>query len=599
MNTSRRPDPAAWVARFDQATGRLLATQPPRQAHGISLFFSGHVSNLKDVARELGCAAPQGMPATESVLCAAWRRWGDRLAQHVLGAYAVALIDHRHATVTLLQDALGLQTIFYAHQGHVTHVADTLAGLLAALGKPALCLDYFAAWLRHGYGLTDRTPYEGVRRLVHGSHVRIAAGQVRHGATALPIVAAPSRSLTRNDAEHALVAEVRQAVARECATLNNPLFELSGGLDSSTVVAMARDAAGTPPAVITWASAHDDDARFAALVSARLGLRQRVIARPPTDFIDWDGLHRWTEPGNEFSGTLRATLHDVLGNDHDGIVTGVGGDDVFHARGMRPYWLADLVRAGRFGQAYHVLRAPPPAHVARRSIVAQLWRFGLRPLFAHGADAAFTPQYRYQPRFMERCLALPPAELHLPDDDSRARRDFFRNIRALVANRVAISHLSPEIRFRHPLLSLPLVTLSAALLGRFEHSLYADRTLQRTGFAAWVPEAVLQRQSKGGTLAQEAAYWRSDDARRRFASDDARVVELGLVDAAQWRSLLAAAGFGRFPSLREFDFVMKTEIWLRAAAHAPVAPVRLTPIAPPEADMPQPNGLQKSRMAPL
>ncbi|WP_296946774.1 asparagine synthetase B family protein [uncultured Massilia sp.] len=586
VNLASESHPAAdgWAARFDYEDGRLLASERPLQRSRLSVFFGGHIANAAELAATLG--RPDVRDARE-LAYSAWERWGCNLPRHVLGAFALAVVDHRDATVTLVQDALGQCPLFYARVGAACYVADTLAGLVGAVGRRPLCLDYFAAWLRFGYGASDLTPYEGLLRLVHGGYVRLHAGRTDRGHAVVPASGTLPWSHTRADAEHALVAQVGQAVARTCAGLRRPLFELSGGLDSSTVVALAsRMGAGAGRlAAVTWGSAHDEDAAHAAILATELGLEHRIVTRPDGDLVDWDGIHRWSEPGNELSGTLRGVLGGLVAGRHDAIVTGVGGDDVFHARGLQPDWLADLLRAGRFGEACRIARAAPADGSPRRLFASQLWRFGVRPLFARAAAAAgeFTPQYRYGPDFLRRCAALAPVDLNLPDDPSVARRRYWKNLRALVANRVAVGHLMPEVRFRHPLLSLPLVEFAASVLGRFETQLRPDRTLQRSAFAGQVPQQILRRTSKGGSLAPEAAYWRSAEARRRFAADEARVVGLGLVDAGQWQGLVGGAGFGRVASLREFDLLVKTEIWLRGQERAAAVPPALA-LAPCDSD---------------
>lgn len=563
----QRLETGNWAAVFDLGQGTLRASSPPLRRSGLSLFFSGYIANPGEVAALLG---QPGLRDPHELAHAAWLRWECRLARHVLGAFGIAVLDHRQGVLTLVQDALGQRPLFFAREdgaeGALCRIADTLDGLLASGGARGRCLDYFASWLRFGHGASDLTPYEGVRRLAHGRHVRIGARTTQQGAAVTPAAAQYAWSHTRAEAERELVRQVEQAVARECAGLRDPLFELSGGLDSSTVVALARRGAGARRLhAVTWGSPHDDDIGYAAPLAQQLDLAQRIVMRPDDDFIDWDSVHDWAEPGNEFSGTLRKVLRELVAGRHDAVVTGVGGDDVFHARGMAPTWLADLLRAGRLGQALRTIRTAPPDGTPQRLFVSQLWRFGLRPLFGGAGVTGFTPHYAYCRDFMERCAALAPADMNLPREASAARSDFWRNLRMLVANRVAPGHLMPEIGFRHPLLSLPLVEFSAAILGRYETHLRPDRTLQRSAFAGRVPAPILERTSKGGSLAQEAAYWRGDDARRRFRTDASHAVALGLVDARQWEALLGAARFGRVANLREFDFIMKTEIWLRGA----------------------------------
>jgi hypothetical protein len=319
---------------------------------------------------------------------------------------------------------------------------------------------------------------------------------------------------------------------------------------------------------VTWKSDRDDDWLYASFLAKEFDLDLRVVARDEGDLVSWDELYRSAEPGNELAGTLRSVLNGLIDGRHDAIVTGVGGDDVFHSRSLQPDWLADLLRAGRFSEAFRIVCALPTDGSPRRLPISQLWRYGVRPICARPTSSDYSPRYRYTTEFLRLCSGLAPVDLNLPDEISAGRLRYWRNLRALVASRVAVSHLMPEIRFRHPLLSLPLVEFAVSILGRFEEQLRADRTLQRSAFANFVPQRILQRTSKGGSLAPEAVYWRGTEARRMFSASKSRVVALDIVGAEQWEELLTRAAFGRFASLREFDMLLKTELWLRGQEHA-------------------------------
>ena len=538
---------------FNLDTGQLRATVPaPNQ-----VYFAGYISNRQAL---LGALALPLAAADTELIQAAWKRWGKASVLHIHGAYCCVVLDRSTGEVLLAQDPLGMKTVFYCQVQGLLYFSDALEPLMGMLGELPLELDYWAAWLRYGYGRSRLTPYRDVYRLLNGEVRRIARSRTD---SALPWRPRPQvwRAAQMQDACRALSDGVATAVRRTLADLQRPLFELSGGLDSSTVTCVAATQSAQTMRVLTWVGAGSaDDEAYAVRLAADKGFIQQRVAMEDFQRVTSDFN---AEPANELSGGLRLALASLTAGS-DAVVTGVGGDNIFHSRGLPPLWLADDIRTGHWRRAMQ--RAQTQAHSGRaalRSPWSYLWLYGVRPLL-HAQRSAFEPVYRYTDSFLARARDVP--DVRHREGNNRVQEIFWEQIRGLIAGRVGVEHLEPQTCFRHPLLDRALVELCAGLAGVFEPALQADRQLQRVAFQHRVPDYILARQSKGGSVSADVARARDPVFRARVDGPATRIVALGLIAADEWTAILERAAYGRFASLREYDLLLKTELWLHNRA---------------------------------
>ena len=235
--------------------------QPMHSACGrYTITFNGEIYNHLDIRAELeSCgAAPnwRGHSDTETLL-AAVRRWGVEPAlQRLIGMFAFALWDAESRQLILARDRFGEKPLFYGWSG-----ADLVFGselkALAAHPEWAPSLDRAAltAFMRYSYVPAPATIWAGVRKLPAASFVRFAADAAT-GSWPIPqpywsmrdgVVAAQADRIS-NETEAIEQLEQLLSVAVKRQSLSDvPLGAfLSGGVDSSTIVALMQAQASRP-----------------------------------------------------------------------------------------------------------------------------------------------------------------------------------------------------------------------------------------------------------------------------------------------------------------------------------------------------------------
>lgn len=212
----------------------------------------------------------------------AYERWGDRLAEHLIGDYALVVWDRRLGRVICARDPHGNRQLFWGRSGAVLAVGSTidvvrgLPGVSSELYEPSV-----VSLLRDGWvDDADRTVYRDVRRLP-AAHSAIftepkALTIRRHWDFPVP---APIR-YRHDDNYVAHFLEVLHTVVRDRLRADTASIFLSGGMDSSTLAAAARAAAPTVSLRAYTATyptlAPSDDDTLSVEVAARLDVPHRV-----------------------------------------------------------------------------------------------------------------------------------------------------------------------------------------------------------------------------------------------------------------------------------------------------------------------------------
>lgn len=245
----RGPDGKGVWTRGHAAIGhRRLATapgqgeQPAAVAAGdadVVLAYDGHVTNLAELRSVVG---PQGGTDTE-VLLAAYLRWGPALAEHLHGAFALAVWDARSGRLVLARDRFGLKPLYYARfPGGIAFGSEPKAvyahpRFTARLDPAALPI-----LLQPRLATSGETPLAGLREVPAAHTATFSdAGVAEHRYWRL--TSAPHTDSFEDTAARVrelLAAAVRGALppAGPCSAM------LSGGVDSTSVAALAARAFG-------------------------------------------------------------------------------------------------------------------------------------------------------------------------------------------------------------------------------------------------------------------------------------------------------------------------------------------------------------------
>ncbi len=254
------------------------------------LVYNGEIYNAPEIARDL--RGPLRGHCDTEVLLEACARWGvEATLPRLAGMFAFALWDRRDRELWLVRDRLGIKPLAYAWQDERLLFASDLTGLRAAPGfraevEPAAV----AGYLRRGCVPAPLTILAGVRKLPPGHLLRVpAVGAPQLSAWwSLEALPAPGSGGVPDDLDDRLAALLDRVVRQHLAS-DVPLGAfLSGGIDSSLVVATMARVAEAPVHTfsIGFADPAYDEAAHAKAIARHLGTRHTELILEPAHAHD-------------------------------------------------------------------------------------------------------------------------------------------------------------------------------------------------------------------------------------------------------------------------------------------------------------------------
>ena len=216
-----------------------LPAPAPQGSHCELQMWHGRLDNRGDLARQLGGSAAEAS-SDGSLVVAAYARWGVAGLARVIGDWSAVLSDPGRRAIVLASDFSGVRPLYYHHRGHDVLWSRSLEALLVHVDASALDEQYVAGYLTVG-GYPGRTPYAGVHAVVPGYAVRVTADGAALLAFWRPPMSEGVRCHDEREYEEQFRALFRDAVSSRLQAPAPVAAELSGGLDSSSVVILAAD----------------------------------------------------------------------------------------------------------------------------------------------------------------------------------------------------------------------------------------------------------------------------------------------------------------------------------------------------------------------
>lgn len=357
-------DSGAWV---DAAAGVALgfrrlsildlspAGHQPMASHSgrYVVVFNGEIYNFAALRKELEPLghAFRGHSDTE-VMLAAIESWGlEAAVQKFIGMFAIALWDRETRTLALVRDRLGIKPLYYGWSGRLFLFGSELKALRAhpqfdaRVDRGAVALQ-----MRYGYVPAPFSIYQGIKKLPGGCILRCRPGMAD---------AEPSAYWSARDvAARAAAAPFEGSESEACGQLEALLRDsvrlrmiadvplgafLSGGIDSSTVVALMQAESSRPVKTFTvgFENARLDEAANARAVAEHLGTEHTELRVTPREALDVIPklADLYDEPFAD-SSQIPTTLISALARRAVTVsLSGDGGDELFG--GYPRYFLTD------------------------------------------------------------------------------------------------------------------------------------------------------------------------------------------------------------------------------------------------------------------
>jgi asparagine synthase (glutamine-hydrolysing) len=320
-------------------TRSQLENGPAADDQGSLLSFDGRLDNYQNLARELGLEST--LTADSQLVLAAFRRWGEACFSHFVGDWGIALWSERDQSLYLARDHAGTRTLYFHNDKGVLRWATHLETFFVGSSTMELDEDYAACYLA-SRPIRDLTPYKGIRAVLPAHYMVFQNQKVSRKPHWEWMVRDTIRYNSDKDYEEHFFALFKQSVERRTGPGAPMLAQLSGGMDSTSIVCMSdhiRRSLDPNADILDTISFYDDlepslnDRPYFTAVEAHRG---KVGVHMDTSFS-----HRTFEPHNTANGTYllpgadssaicqERAFHQLIGHcDYRVVLSGIGGDEV-------------------------------------------------------------------------------------------------------------------------------------------------------------------------------------------------------------------------------------------------------------------------------
>ncbi|ROQ50605.1 asparagine synthase (glutamine-hydrolysing) [Rathayibacter sp. PhB152] len=523
-------------------------------ALGLTIVFNGCIYNHRELRAELEGKGHRFFSHSDTeVIGKAYAQWGEDCVDHLLGMFAFAIVERESGRVVLARDRLGIKPLYLDETRERIRFASTVQSLLAAGGVDT-SIDRTALMLYlsfHSVVPAPRTILAGVTKLPPAT-VRVIEpdGTSRERVYWEPVFARdPDRAAwSERDWQEALLASFHTAVSRRMVADVPVGVLLSGGIDSSLIVALLAEAGQT--GLQTFSIGFDaaggesgDEFEYSSLVAERFGTDHHRLPIDSARLL----------PG--IDAAVGAMSEPMVS--HDAVAFHLLSEDVSqHVKVVQSGQGADEVLGGYDWY-------PPLAHVPReRAVEAYADVFVDRPFSA--LQALLAPAWRGDPdaatAFLAERFARPGADTAV---DAALRNDTAVMLVDDPVKRVDNMTMAWGLEARVPFLDHEFVELvgtippelkladgGKGILKRAVRGIVPDEVIDRTKGSFPVPAI---RQLEGPYLERVRAALTDPAARRRGIFDPATVDAL-LADPNATRTRLGSNELWQLALL---------EIWLQ------------------------------------
>ena len=541
------------------------------------ILWSGFLDNRTELAEQLGSEC-RNQNCDPTVVAAAYERWGKACFRRFIGDWVVSIWDPGRHRLLLAKDFIGAQPLFYYFSADHVSWSTAFSAMVPESQRP-LSLEYLAGWISY-FPAAHLTPFLDIHSVPPASYVEFD-GQDRT-VTEYWSLGDTREIHYRDDREYEDYFRnvFTQAVRRRVRSAHPVLAELSGGIDSSSIVCIAdtlfaRGVAEAPR--LDTLSYYDDsepnwdESPYFRKVEAQRGrtgyhiavdsaeglipkFSETVFAPRPADSLD-----RAARP-KELDSFLRIGGYRIL-------LSGFGGDELLGGVPTPLPELADQLASLRLKSfcsalAHWALAKKEPILHLGLSVVRSFWSAQyatrrnippwVKPSFVQAFEEAFSG-YESRLRFLG---AAPSLQINRQTLDTLRRQLAFTN-----------SSIDAICDIRYPYLDRDLVEFVSSIPREQVVRPFQRRSLMRRTLVGIVPDEILYRKRKAfvvrGPMEAVSREWQSI----LKLLEGLRGETVSMVDVSLFRAALDSARTGHETPMVAIARTLEIECWLRHLEH--------------------------------
>ncbi len=465
--------------------------------HGLCITADGRIDNRKELCSLLEQKEQPSLTDSQLILYA-YVKWGKQCPRHLLGDFAFALWDEDKRTLFCARAPMGIKSFYYCRLPKQFIFGSNISSLFCTsqlAKKPAITqlqnfLDTFTI-------PSHKTFFDRVERLLPGYSLIVRNNKLQFQRYWFPERLNPITTITHEQAHEQLLSLLGQAV--ECRTRSAfPVgCEISGGIDSSSILslAVAQTAGKITPFATYYESMVCDESRFIQAVTNKHKVSPVVSHGDQLDFSSQMSLSTYYKLAPDWPG--KGAFLDILAECEEArnrgirvMLTGHGGDHVmagndhvladwckrFQLQHLYSAWRSKLLNWSNFKS--HVLRPllPQPVVQALFAVSGRKYQH-LSPI-----HFSLSPQPVTFPTFVQEFdwgLLCGPSHLFWLDSNPHT---------------AVGGHYS--IEYRHPFFDLRLVEFLLCLPVHFKRQGHRSKILLKEAMEDLLPKNVIQREEK-------------------------------------------------------------------------------------------------------
>lgn len=352
--TSRGPDgrgtwDAGWVVLGHQRLSIIdlseAGAQPMEDDGGLAVTFNGCIYNYRELRKELESEFTFRSGSDTEVILKAYRKWGRDFVHHLVGMFAVGIVDRQRQEVLLVRDRLGIKPLYVSSVPGRLRFASTLPALVASGGIDTsldeIALHHYLSW--HSIVPAPRTILHGIRKLPAATIRTIRPdGTWQDHEYWKPSYTrrVENAGWSARDWQAAIRGSLRTAVRRRMVADVPVGVLLSGGLDSSLLVALLAEEGqhGLSTFSIGFDGAGGDvgnEFAYSDLIAETFGTRHERLHISTSEFAPaiHDAVGAMSEPMSSHDVTAFHLLSKKVAEHLKVVQCGQGADEVFAGYG--------------------------------------------------------------------------------------------------------------------------------------------------------------------------------------------------------------------------------------------------------------------------
>lgn len=564
-----------------------LESQPASDHLGNRLVLDGRIDNHRELKNELAIYGPDSPDSV--IILAAFERWGAECFSRFAGDWALALWSARDHVLYLARDHAGTRTLYFHDAEGTLRWSTHLETFFAHDEQYSLDEEFTASYLC-GRPVRELTPYQGISAVPPGHYLAFRRNGITNAAHWNWIESDLISYRSDREYEENFFSLFKQAVDRRTGPGAPILAELSGGVDSTSIVCMSdhirrSQGAGVQDLVDTISyydpleSSWDEEPYFSITERRRgkAGIHFRTSMLNRT-FRPYDSSEiRYLLPGADDAALEREkALRESIGSrDYRVILSGNGGDEVAGGIPSPMPELADLLHSRQF---LKFLRQAAEWAIVQRAPVTHTFlgafRFLRNSYFPQALHEDHLPPW-IDARLRHIWMSIAQRDV-LKGTPFRIRPSQASNQRVSWSIIEALPHRSPGllIRYEHryPYLDRDLLRFLFQVPREQLLRPGRRRSLVRRALTTIVPAEILERRQKAYLSRTPLVALQNARSTLMELFSDPATAQLGLIKRSVFMQALDSVTSGR--DVREWPMVMRSilfEIWLRSSA-------RLSPV---------------------